>query len=151
MKRRLFKSAAGPATRGLSTGALAPMVDLFTLLIVAVLRTWSAEPPLETAEGDMQLPITREETAPERGVVIDVGVDGLYVDGWRAGSATYWADAEGALVTDLYGPLQQRAGGAAVVRAHADAPWRLVGKVLLTAQQAGFERVSLVAESRASL
>ena len=151
MKRRLFGRTPPAGSHGLSTGALAPMVDLFTLLIVAVLRTWSAEPPLQTPEGDMQLPITREEDPPERGVIIDVGVEGLYVDGWRAGSASYWAEADGALVTDLYGPLQQQAGGAAVVRAHADAPWRLVGKVLLTAQQAGFERVSLVAESRASL
>ncbi len=150
MKRRMFSSSAPPAA-GLSTGALAPMVDLFTLLIVAVLRTWSAEPPLDTPEGAFSLPRTRNEAPPERGVVIDVAPDGLYVDGWRAGSSSYWENAEGALVTDLYAPLQQSGGRAAVVRAHAAAPWKLVGKVLLTAQQAGFERVSLVAESQVSL
>jgi biopolymer transport protein ExbD len=128
------------------------MVDLFTLLIVAVLRTWSAEPPAETPEGELDLPRSREEIPPQRGVTVDVGKEGLYVDGWRAGSAPYWTSAEGVLVTDLYGPLQQRAGqGSVVIRAHADAPWLLVGKVLLTAQQAGFEEVSLVAESHASL
>lgn len=152
MRRHLFAPTGPAASAGLSTGALAPMVDLFTLLIVAVLRTWSAEPPAQTPEGDLRLPLSRAEAPPERGVVVDVGRDGLYVDGWRAGSAEYWATAEGALVTDLYGPLQQRVGGGAVViRAHADAPWQLVGKVLLTAQQAGFEQVSIVAESQASL
>ena len=150
MKRRMFSKSPPPAA-GLATGALAPMVDLFTLLIVAVLRTWSAEPPLDTPEGAFPLPRTRNEAAPERGVVIDVAPDGLYVDGWRAGSSTYWEDAEGALVSDLYAPLQQSGGKSAVVRAHAAAPWKLVGKVLLTAQQAGFERVSLVAESQVSL
>ena len=128
------------------------MVDLFTLLIVAVLRTWSAEPPAETPEGDLDLPRSRAEVPPPRGVVVDVGEEGLYVDGWRAGSATYWASADGVLVTDLYAPLQQRAGqGTVVIRARAGAPWQLVGKVLFTAQQAGFEQVSVVAESRASL
>jgi len=152
MRRRLFQQSASTTTAGLSTGALAPMVDLFTLLIVAVLRTWSAEPPAETPEGDLILPVSRSEVAPGRGVMVDVGLDGLYVDGWRAGSAAYWASAEGALVTDLYGPLQQRVGQKTVViRAHAEAPWQLVGKVLLTAQQAGFEEVSVVAESAASL
>ncbi len=152
MRRRLFQTSGSGALVGLSTGALAPMVDLFTLLIVAVLRTWSAEPPAETPEGDLTLPVSRSEVAPGRGVMVDVGRDGLYVDGWRAGSAAYWASADGALVTDLYGPLQQRVGQKTVViRAHADAPWQLVGKVLLTAQQAGFEEVSVVAESAASL
>ena len=152
MRRRLFGGPARSAAAGLTTGALAPMVDLFTLLIVAVLRTWSAEPPVETPEGTLDLPRSREEAAPERGVVVDVGRDGLYVDGWRAGSSAYWADAEEVLVSDLYAPLQQRAGsGSVVIRAHAEAPWRLVGKVLLTAQQAGFEEVSVVAESHASL
>jgi biopolymer transport protein ExbD len=155
MRRSLFRvgpSAGSSGAAGLSTGALAPMVDLFTLLIVAVLRTWSAEPPTRTPEGDLDLPISRAEDAPERGVVVDVGKDGLYVDGWRAGSSAYWATAESVLVTDLYAPLQQRAGEKTVViRAHAEAPWQLVGKVLLTAQQAGFEEVSVVAESAASL
>ncbi|HCH62885.1 MAG: hypothetical protein CL927_16750 [Deltaproteobacteria bacterium] len=152
MRRRLFQTDASSSNAGLSTGALAPMVDLFTLLIVAVLRTWSAEPPAETPEGDLSLPISRSEAAAARGVTVDVGLDGLYVDGWRAGSASYWATAEGALVTDLYGPLQQRVGQKTVViRAHAEAPWQLVGKVLLTAQQAGFDEVTVVAESAASL
>jgi len=152
MRRRLFQPSSGSGVAGLSTGAMAPMVDLFTLLIVAVLRTWSAEPPAETPEGDLSLPRSVSEDAPARGVTVDVGKDGLYVDGWRAGSAVYWAEADGALVSDLYGPLQQRAGeGTVVIRAHADAPWGLVGKVLLTAQQAGFEEVSVVAESHASL
>lgn len=148
--RRLF-AARAPATTGLTTGALAPMVDLFTLLIVAVLRTWSAEPPVEIPEPDFRLARTRAESPPQRGVVIDIGQEGLYVDGWRAGSAKYWADSEDALVTDLYAPLQQQGGRTATIRAHADAPWKLVGKVLLTAQQAGYEQVSVVAESNASL
>jgi biopolymer transport protein ExbD len=127
------------------------MVDLFTLLIVAVLRTFSSDPPVEVPEAGFTLPATREEAPVPRGVTVDVGADGIYVDGWRVGSSTYWASADGALVTELYGPLQQKRGAVAVVRAHADAPWTLVGKVLLTAQQAGYSEVVLVAASRASL
>ncbi len=150
MRRRLFKSSALPAT-GLDAIALAPLVDLLTLLLVAVLRTWSADPPPNLAEEGFVLPLTREEAAPPRGLTIDIGMGGLYVDGWRAGNAGYWTDADALLITDLYGPLEQRGETRAIVRAHADAPWTLVGKVLLTAQQAGYTDVVLVAESRASL
>jgi biopolymer transport protein ExbD len=150
MRRRLF-SRSGPQRTGLDTGALAPLVDLLTLLLVAVLRTWSADPPPDLAEDGFELPVTREESPVPRVVTIDIGQGGLYVDGWRAGNAAYWTEAEALLITDLYGPLQQAGSGSAVVRAHAEAPWSLVGKVLLTAQQAGYTDISLVAESRASL
>ena len=93
------------------------------------------------------------EAAAARGVTVDVGLDGLYVDGWRAGSASYWATAVARpRGRTRYAPLQQRVGQKTVViRAHAEAPWQLVGKVLPTAQQAGFEDVTVVAESAASL
>lgn len=151
MRRRLFGARATSGGGGLATGALAPLVDLLTLLLVAVLRTGSADPPADLAEDGFTLPLTREETPAPRGVTIDVGTGGLYVDGWRAGSAGYWTESEAVLITDLYGPLEQHGGSSAVVRAHAQAPWSLVGKVLLTAQQAGYTEITLVAESRASL
>ncbi len=42
-------------------------------------------------------------------------------------------------------------GDTVVIRAHQEAPWKLVGKVLFTAQQAGYGEIELVAVSRASL
>jgi len=149
--RRLFGGSPGGADGGLTPAALSPMVDVLTILLVAVLRTWSADPPFQAPEPGFTLPQTREEAPPSRGVTIDVGADGLYVEGWRAGSARFWADSEDILVTDLYEALQQRGGSTVVIRAHESAPWSLVGKVLFTAQQAGYGEIELVAVSRASL
>jgi biopolymer transport protein ExbD len=149
--RRLFTPAEASADAGLTPAALSPMVDMLTILLVAVLRTWSADAPFQPPEPDFVLPVTREETAPARGVTIDVGSDGLYVEGWRAGSAAYWAEAEGVLGTDLYEALQARGGDTVVIRAHETTPWKLVGKVLFTAQQAGYGEIELIAVSRASL
>lgn len=150
MTRPGFGLAKG-ASEGLSAAALAPMVDLFTLLLVAVLRTWTADPPVEIPEPDFRLPISRQESSLDRGVTVDVGLDGLYVEGWRAGSAKWWANSDQVLISDVYEALQGRGADRVLVRAHADAPWSLVGKVLFTAQQAGYRDVELVATSRASL
>ena len=57
------------------------------VLLVALLRTWSPQPPLQTAGEALELPLSAEETEVSRGIIIDIGPKALYVDGWRAGSA----------------------------------------------------------------
>ena len=147
--KRLFRATASPG--GMSTAALAPMVDVLTLVLVALLRTWSTDPPLQVSEEGFELPVSREEAPLGRGVTIDIGDNGLYVDGWRAGSATFWRDRDEVLVRDVYEVLQGRGETRALIRADRDAPWSLVGKIMFTAQQAGYTEVELVAMSRASL
>jgi Biopolymer transport protein len=136
---------------GLSASALAPMVDLLTILLVVLLRTWSTTPPLDLAEPDTRLPLTRSEAPVGSGVIVDVGRKGLYVDGDRSGSVAYQLGSQDVLIEELYGELQARAGKRVIVRADADTPWRLLGKVMFTAQQAGYVEVELVAVSAASL
>lgn len=145
------RSGSSSASAKLSTASLAPMVDMLTILVVAVLRTWSTDPPVEIPEANFSLPLSAQETPLNRGVTVDVGVEGLYVEGWRAGAAAYWITSDDILIREVYEALQTVGGNRVTIRAHQDAPWELVGKVLFTAQQAGFENVELVAVSRASL
>ena len=149
MKRRLYRPA--PPSGELSAAAMAPMVDVMTLVLVVLLRTWSADAPASLAEEGMELPMARSEDALAGGVFVDIGISGLYVNGWRAGSVAFWSQQEGALITDLYEALQARGGDRVLVRANKDAPWSLIGKVLYTAQQAGYKDVQIVATSQASL
>ena len=59
--------------------------------------------------------------------------------------------ADDVLITDVHEALKRVGGTAIAIRADEEAPWELVGKVLFTAQQAGYEDIQLVAVSRASL
>lgn len=153
MRRRALFGGARRADGQISAAALAPMVDMMTILVVAILRTWSTDAPVDVPEADFRLPLSAQERPQAQGIVVDVGMEGLYVEGWRAGSAAFWVQSEDVLIQDLYEALQAIGARQATltVRAHEDAPWALVGKVLFTAQQAGFENVELVAVSRASL
>lgn len=150
MRRRIF-GRRGRRSAGLSSAALAPMVDVMTILVIAVLRTWSTDAPAQLPEEGSRLPLSSQEQAANKGIMVDVGAEGLYVEGWRAGSSTYWADSDAILIDEVYESLQNLSGSRVTVRAHEAAPWSLVGKVLFTAQQAGYENVELVAVSRASL
>ncbi len=148
--RRLFRRR--PAARtGLAAGALASMVDLLTILLVVLLKTWSTEPPLELAEPAAELPLSSAEDPVGPGVIVDIGPSGLWVEGQRTGSVEYQLGSDDVLIADLYAALQQRSGRRVVVRADADTPWSLLGKVMFTAQQAGYAEVELVAVSRSSL
>lgn len=149
--RRRFGFRRGAADGGLAVGPLASMVDLLTILLVVLLRTWSTQPPLELAEPATELPLSRAEAPVGPGVIVDVGPTGLYVEGRRAGSVAYYLASDDVLVREIYDALQTRAGRRVVVRADADTPWRLLGKVMFTAQQAGYAEVELVAVSAASL
>lgn len=136
---------------GLAISALAPMVDLFTLLVIAVLRSSSPEAPLQLPEERLLLPVSTLERAPAAGITIDVGQKGLYVNGWRAGSASFWTQSDKLLIQDLYETLQQHPKEHVKIRAHSESQWLLVSKVLLTCQQAGFNDIELVGLSNTSL
>ena len=107
---------------------------------------------LDRMVSEGRVPLTLEaEDGWRRDATIDVGAEGLYVDGYRSGSATYWVQADDVLITDVHEALKRVGGTAIAIRADEEAPWELVGKVLFTAQQAGYEDIQLVAVSRASL
>lgn len=147
--RRLFRPASHSS--GPALAALMPLVDILTILLVAILRTWSSQPPLQPVEADFALPLSRAEGEPSLSMAIDVGMEGIYVDGFRAGSSQYWSTADAVLIPGVLDALAAAGPDRVRVRAHADAPWQLVGKVLSTAQEAGVADVELVAISRASL
>ena len=147
--RRLFR--AQPAGSGPALAALMPMVDIMTILLVAILRTWSTQPPMQPVEAGFELPISRSEGEPSLNMAIDVGMDGIYVDGFRAGASQFWRTSDKVLIPEVLDALHAASPARVRVRAHADAPWTLVGKVLSTAQHAGVGDVELVAISQASL
>ena len=147
--RRLFRSQ--PVGSGPALAALMPMVDIMTILLVAILRTWSTQPPMQPVEAGFELPISRSEGEPSLSMAIDVGMDGIYVDGFRAGASQFWSTSDKVLIPEVLDALHAASPARVRVRAHADAPWTLVGKVLSTAQHAGVGDVELVAISQASL
>ena len=147
--RRLFRSQ--PAPSGPALAALMPMVDIMTILLVAILRTWSTQPPMAPIESGFELPVSRSEGEPTLSMAIDVGLDGIYVDGFRAGASPFWTQTDKILIPEVLDALHAASPKRVRVRAHADAPWSLVSKVLGTAQHAGVGDVELVAISQASL
>lgn len=149
-RRRLFRRDEPSLAPGLDVGALAPMVDMMTLLLVFLLRSYSTEAAPQPPEGRFELAGTVSEEPREAAVEILVSQEAVYVDGHRVIAVQYLP--EELLVRELYDPLLAMRGRTRV-EVHADRrlSWAVLKRVLHTAKAAGFEEISLVAANKASL
>ncbi len=143
MRRRMFKRSEAESQTGLDIGALAPMVDMMTLLLVFLLRTYSSEPAPMPPEGQFELPNTAAQDPRRPAVTILVGREAIYVDGDRMIATKYLP--EDLLVTEIYDRLLA-SKGMHRVEVHADhrVSYGALKRVLHTASAAGFDEISLV-------
>lgn len=151
MRRRLFRrDEATDAEAGLDVGALAPMVDMMTLLLVFLLRSYSTEAAPSPESGPFALAGTVSEDPRRPSVEILVSPEAIWVDGHRVIATPRLPEA--LLVRELYQPLLQIRGRPRVeIYADAAVPYSVLKRVLYTARAAGYEELALVAANRASL
>ncbi len=150
-RRRLFSAAPSGPLPGLDVGALAPLVDMMTLLLVFLLRSYSTESAPMPPEGRFELAGTVSEEAREGGsVVVLISGDAVYVEGRRVIAVAYLPPE--LLVREIYDPLLLMRDKRRI-EVHADRaiPWGVLKRVLHTARTAGFEELSLVAANTSSL
>ena len=147
--RRRWPRAAPVAAAGFGPALLSPLVDLVTLLLVALLRSAGEAPPIPPPAlgqtGALAPPVSRAEDPLVRGLVVDVGAEGIAVDGHRAGATAAQR------LPELAAALEQRPRGPLLLRVDAGVPWSAVERVLGVARAAGFSDVRLVAASAAGL
>ncbi len=148
--RRLFRPRGPEPLPGLDVGALAPLVDMMTLMLVFLLRSYSTEAAPAPPEGHFELPGTVSEEARSAAVEILVSQEAVYVEGRRVIAVAYLPDE--LLVREIYDPLLLLRGKKRV-EVHADKtiPWGVLKRVLHTARSAGYEELSLVAANTSSL
>ena len=150
MKRPLFR-ASRTRNSAFSVAAFAPMVDIFTILVIAVLRSSSPEPPMQVPEVDFEPALSQQERGHLQAIQIDIAKEGIYLDGYRISSRRYWEDSEELLIPELQTLLQQLGQTQLQIRSDSSIPWKLTQKILLSAQQAGYQDIELLALSNSSL
>lgn len=135
---------------GLDIGALAPMVDMMTVLLVLLLRTYTTDPAPAPPEGRFQLGTTLSESPRRDSVELIVSQEAIYVSGNRVIATAYLP--EELLVREIYDrliaqPKRQR------VEIYADGAvsYGALRRVLYTARAAGFEQIALMGSADAGL
>ncbi len=151
MRRRLFRHSAAPARDGLDVGALAPMVDMMTLLLVFLLRTWSTESAPTPPSGAFELAGTTSADPRQPATEIIVSNEGVWINSHRVTATRALAPAaappEG-LIREIYDPLlQARVKDRVEIHADAEVNYGVLKRIISTCEAAGFEEIALVGVS----
>ncbi|MEE2751422.1 MAG: biopolymer transporter ExbD [Myxococcota bacterium] len=147
MRRLLPARRCSPASHAVTIS----MVDVLTVLLLFLLRAYSTDPPASSEDPGFELPTSASLDPVDPARTIEITQDGIYMDGNRRTSTQWYLEHSEDLVREIYTALQQSPHERLLVRADRETPYRLVRKVLFTAQQAGFSDITLVAQSRSSL
>lgn len=145
-RRSLFRRDSGPASDGLDVGALAPMVDMMTLLLVFLLRTWSTESAPAPPTGSFTLASTTSSDTRAAAVTILVSSEAIWVEGHRV-TATPSVGAD-VIIRQIYDPLLMlREKGRVEIHSDASVSYGVLKRVIATCQAAGVTEVALVGAS----
>ena len=106
----------------LSVAALAPLIDIFTILVVAVLKSSSAAAPPQLPEAQTELPLSAQEQPVLQIATIDIGKDGIYFNGSQVSSRTYWEKQEAPIIDELYSRMLLTPPSQVQIRADAEVP-----------------------------
>lgn len=153
------RRAARARKPSLLTLNITSMLDMFTILIIFLLKSYSAEGIILTIPADLHLPHSTTQSTPEPGLVVEVSRNTLVVDG-KILEVDLEAvkNSDQLLVNSLYehlmikarqyeeiSELNPNAGftGRLVLEGDREIPFRLLKKILYTCGQAGFINQSL--------
>ena len=148
---RRLRGQSGRPVKRLSQSSLTPMVDVFTLLLVALLTSYSTDNPVRPSDRGFALPRSTSPESPPQGVAVDLSEKGIFLEGQPLASSQYYLDQEDSLIQEIYFPLLKIDKGPLLIRSDEDIAYKLIQKVIFTAHEAGWTEISLVAQSKTSL
>ncbi len=123
------------------------MVDMMTLLLVFLLKTWSTESAPIPPTGAFALATTSSVNVRGPAVTILVSAEAVWVDGHRVIATTSIA-GEAGVVREIYDPLLMQKDKARVeIHADAGVNYGVLKRVMATCQAAGVDEVALVGAS----
>lgn len=142
---------------------LTAMVDVFTVLLVFLLKSYAAEGSLTAAAPNLELPSSTSSLAPQATVTITVSEDALFVEDERIGSLKSLASAEGLYLPSLGHALKTRADkarliagrnqsvsfqGRVTIMGDKNTPFATLERIMYTASVSEFGEIALAVYQR---
>jgi biopolymer transport protein ExbD len=159
--KQTFTLATGHkrAKRGAFTLRLTSMIDMFTILLVFLLKSYSAEGQIVTVSKDLKLPISTSEKLPEVTSVVSITNEWILLDGRPVEKIETILSQSDLLISALHNELirlraisesiggmsDQMAGfkGKIAIQGDRDVTFDLMKRVLLTCAKVGYNNMHL--------
>jgi biopolymer transport protein ExbD len=156
-----LKFAVGSSRPGRGTFALrlTSMIDMFTILLVFLLKSYSAEGQIMTITKDLRLPESTASKPPSVTSVVAITNEWILLDGRPVEELKNIQDENTLLINNLYeelkrlraltegiGQLSETMGGfkgTIAIQGDKELPFNLLKKVMLTCGQVGYNNMLL--------
>ncbi|MBN1351262.1 biopolymer transporter ExbD [candidate division KSB1 bacterium] len=138
---------------------LTSLIDMFTILLVFLLKSFSAEGDIMTVTKDLLLPISTSQKTPEVASIVAITDDWIMLDGERTSTTRTVLNNRRSMVIDslkmvlkLKRDLASHIGeintdmgfsGKICIQADKGIPYELIKKVMLTCGQTGYNDMLL--------
>jgi biopolymer transport protein ExbD len=137
---------------------LTSMMDMFTIILVFLLKTYSTHGQLINPSEDLTLPSSITQQMPELGLDVTVSSDWILVNGQPVETVTNVESQEGFIIPELEEELSRyareaermeeiygaRFSGKVTIQGDKHLPYRLLIKVMATCGQSAYPNMRLV-------
>ena len=152
-KKKRRRSRLGKATLTLTS-----MMDMFTIILLFLLASYSAEGDMLAVGPDFKLPVSTATEASKINLLIQITSDDIIVDGVSVAENKDALKGEDLLIKPLFEALNKntmkmgfiakdnpslRFTGELVIQGHRDISFLLLERVMYTCGQAGYNNISL--------
>ncbi len=137
---------------------LTSMIDMFTILLVFLLKNFSAESQMPVMTNDLRLPTSTAQKIPETASVIGLTREWVLLDGKKMARVSDVINSKTLLIKNLYMELKAKRliaerlstldeklkfRGEITIQGDKDLPFQLLKKVMYTCGQVGYNNMQL--------
>ena len=137
---------------------LTSMIDMFTILLVFLLKSFSTEGQVITISDDLKLPESTAQKVPESASSISVTAEWILIDGKQVASVAEVISSNELLINGLANELKKQKAisesvgelsdnigftGKISIQGDKEIPYQLLKKVMFTCGQTGYNEILL--------
>jgi len=156
-KKKLSKTRGGGAT--VPKVQLTSLVDIMTILLVFLLKSFSSEGEIVTMSAGLSLPESSAQKKPEVALKLSVSNDNVMLEGMKVLSLKDMMKTDDVLVPELEAVLAERRKktefiaknssnvafkGDVLIEADKKIPYKVLQKIMYTCGQTGYSNFSLL-------
>jgi len=146
-----------------TTLTLTSMMDMFTIILLFLLKSYSAEGDILTADPKLKLPVSTSKEPSKMKLIIQITNEEIMVDGIKVTEIAKNMDDGEFLIKPLFDTLNKnriktefisknnpsiKFKGEVLIQGNREIPFSLLEKVMYTSGQAGYSSISLAVISR---
>mgnify|MGYP001581099687 CR=1 FL=1 len=147
----------------LATLTLTSLMDMMTIILIFLLKSFSAEGDILAADPKLKLPVSTSRDAPKMKLIIQLSTDDIILDGLKVAEVKDAGSSQDLLIKPVYDALMKNTkrmefigrenpslkfAGEVVIQGDRRIPFDLLKKIMYSCGQAGYGNISLAVMSR---